>query len=562
MNQPTPAIVSQSAVRRLPRWLLVGFCAVYVMAGFVGREPWKSQDIIALGYMSELAKGATAWFHPTLVGVPPEFDALLPYWMGAWAIRLAPDFIAPDFAARLPYIALLVATLLATWYSVYHLARTPRAQPVAFAFGGEADPTDYARAIADGGVLALIACLGLAQLSHETTPSLAQLGFTAMTFYGIAALPYRKTLPALSLASGLLGLALSGAPTMAVMFAAGGVVVALLAHPEDAQLRGTKWRWAALIMLIAMVVVAVASSLDAWRWRVVADAATLARDWPGTVRLLVWFTWPAWPLAVWTVWRWRRQLTSRHVLLPLWFAGVAIATTVLTPTSDRSLLLALPALAALAAFALPTFKRAASALIDWFALLFFTGVAIVIWGVWTSLQIGIPHKPAVNVARIAPDFVPTFSPLPFLLALAGTVAWFWLVRWRTGRHREAIWKSLVLPAGGFGLAWLLLMTLWLPALDYGRSYVPMVGAVTRLIDRPGCVQAMGLTRSQLAAFRFHANLDLRPAEVASPCAWLLMPQELQTALPIAMDRRQWQVIGLVRRPADKKENLLVLRRGG
>ena len=60
-----------------------------------------------------------------------------------------------------------------------------------FAFGGEAAPTDYARAMADGGLLALIACLGLAQLSHETTPALAQLGFTALAFYGIAALPYR-----------------------------------------------------------------------------------------------------------------------------------------------------------------------------------------------------------------------------------------------------------------------------------------------------------------------------------------------------------------------------------
>ncbi|MFZ9180222.1 MAG: hypothetical protein ACO21V_13530, partial [Limnohabitans sp.] len=48
---------------------------------------------------------------------------------------------------------------------------------------------------------------------------------------------------------------------------------------------------------------------------------------------------------------------------------------------------------------------------------------------------------------------------------------FWLVHWRAGRHRAALWKSLVLPAGGAALCWLLLMTLWLPALDYARSYV-------------------------------------------------------------------------------------------
>ena len=86
-----------------------------------------------------------------------------------------------------PSCLLLALTLVATWYGVYYLARSPQAQPVAFAFGGEASPTDYARAMADGGLLALIASLGLAQLSHETTPALAQLGFTALTFYAMAA---------------------------------------------------------------------------------------------------------------------------------------------------------------------------------------------------------------------------------------------------------------------------------------------------------------------------------------------------------------------------------------
>ncbi|MFI4927940.1 MAG: hypothetical protein ACHP7E_09675, partial [Burkholderiales bacterium] len=209
MNQPTPAIVAQSAVRRLPRLALLLFCAAYVLTGFIGRDPWKNADIMAFGYMMELARGHADWLHPQLLGLPPEFEALLPYWLGAWAIQLAPSWLSADVAARLPFIALLVLSLLATWYGVYYLARTPAAQPVPFAFGGEARPTDYARAMADGGLLALIACLGLMQLSHETTPALAQLGFTALTFYGFAALPYRIVVPVLSLATGLIGLGLS-----------------------------------------------------------------------------------------------------------------------------------------------------------------------------------------------------------------------------------------------------------------------------------------------------------------------------------------------------------------
>jgi hypothetical protein len=121
----------------------------------------------------------------------PEVPALLPYWLGAWAITLSPDGLSADLAARIPFMLLLALALIATWYGTYYLARSPLAQPVAFAFGGEAEPTDYARALADAGLLAMMACLGLAQLAHETTPALAQLCFTALLFYAAAALPYR-----------------------------------------------------------------------------------------------------------------------------------------------------------------------------------------------------------------------------------------------------------------------------------------------------------------------------------------------------------------------------------
>ena len=56
--------------------------------------------------------------------------------------------------------------LVLVWYATFHLARTEAAQPIPFAFGGEADPVDYARALADGALLAIIATLGLLQLGH------------------------------------------------------------------------------------------------------------------------------------------------------------------------------------------------------------------------------------------------------------------------------------------------------------------------------------------------------------------------------------------------------------
>ncbi len=220
MNQPTPAIVAQHAVRRLPRLALFLLCLAYIVPGFVGRQPWKSADMTSFGYMANIASGLTGWLTPEVAGQGPAHDALLPYWLGALFIQGLP-WLDPALASRLPFVLLLALTLTATWYGVYHLARSPQAQPVAFAFGGEAHPADYARAMADGGLLALIACLGLAQLSHETTPALAQLASVALVFYSVAALPVRQARPVVGLHLGLAGLALSGAPTLAALLGTG-----------------------------------------------------------------------------------------------------------------------------------------------------------------------------------------------------------------------------------------------------------------------------------------------------------------------------------------------------
>ena len=565
MNQPTPAIVAQAGVKRLPRLALLLFCLAYVLPGFLGRAPWKRDDISTFGYMAELARGAAHWWQPTLAGMVPEVDALLPYWLGAWAIQLAPAWLTPELAARLPFVLLLVLALVATWYGTYYLARSPMAQPVAFAFGGEAQPTDYARAIADGGLLAFIACLGLAQLAHETTPALTQLCFTALLFYATAALPYRPLAPGFSAGVALLGLTLSGAPSLALALGLGCAILYLLAPPSGHLNAQHKKIRAAGLVLLTLASAALATALNLWRWRIELPRADAAQ-WQALGQLFLWFTWPAWPLALWTLWRWRRQLlrahfTGLHLWLPVWFVAVASAATLTTAAADRSLLLALPALAALAAFALPTLSRSVGALIDWFTLIFFTGCALVIWVVWISMQTGYPAQPAANVARLVPGFAHSFSLAPFLMAVAASMVWTWLVKWRVGRHQAAIWKSVVLPAGGAALSWLLLMTLWLPLLDFARSYTPMVQLVTAAMPpSPGCVASLGLNRGQITAFRFHGRLELQALAANSTCQWLIADIDTARQHPEIIPDTMWQLRRSMGHPAERKDSLWLYQR--
>jgi len=559
VNPPTPAIVTQGAVRALPRWALLLLCAAYVAAGFFGRDPWRNADMEAFGFMRALAQGHTDWLAPQLVGMAPDTDGLLPLWLGAWAIELLGTWLPAEYAARLPFVALLALTLAATWRGIYFLARGPAAQPVAFAFGGEAQPRDYARALADAGLLALLACLGLAQYSHETTSYLAQLACGALLFYAGCALPWRMAWPLLAAACGLAGLALAGAPSLAVLM---GLGCAALAWATAGQHR-LRAPAAAALLALTLAAALLAWALDLWRWRIVALQD--AKEWHSLLRLFVWFCWPAWPLALWTLWRWRHQIASRtpqrHLLLPLWFALLAVAATLSTRPADRALLLGLPALAALAAFALPTLRRGIAALIDWFTLLFFSVSAIAIWVVWLAVQTGVPAKPAANVAKLAPGFMPSFSALAFAAALLATLAWCALVAWRAKRNRQVIWKSLVLPAGGAALSWLLLMTLWLPMLDYGRSFAPqMAGVRAALAGARGCVAGYGLSPAQAAAVLYYTGSDLRPIADLAQCDWLVTDINAHPGVGRWLAPGQWQQAASVMRPTERDDRLLVLRR--
>ncbi|MFN3295348.1 hypothetical protein [Caldimonas sp.] len=546
MNQPTPAIVTQRAARRLPRLALLLLCAAYVLPGHFGRDPWRNADVTAYGYMHALAQGGD-WWHPTIAGLPSD-GGLLPYWLGALFIQALGGWIGPELAARVPFALLLATTLALTWYSCYHLARTEAAQPVAFAFGGEAHPVDYARAVADGAVLALLASLGLLQLGHEITPELVQLAGAGLCLYAVSASTYRGWQPRLAMLAALPLMAGSGAPSLALALAAAAGLVCWWSHYEATR------AFAPWVLASALLAGLLATAFGTWGWRV--------QEWPSVAqvsRLLVWFTWPAWLLAGWTLWRWRHHLRHRHIAWPASMAALAVTACVAMNGSDRALLLGLPALAVLSAFALPTLRRPVASAIDWFSVCFFTAGALFVWVMYIAMHTGIPAKPAANIAKLAPGFEPSFSVTALSLGIVATLAWAWLVRWRTGRHREALWRSLVLPAGGVALIWLLMLTLWLPLLNYARSDRPLVERLQRHLPANACVLTSGLPRHQLAALEALGGLRVQAGMEGDPqvCRHLLLIGPRRSPPPAPPG---WTLVTAERRPTDRHEQTYLYRR--
>lgn len=561
MNQPSPAIVFQRQVKRLPRIILFLICGAYIIPGLIGRDPWRNSDLISFGYMNAIAQGNTSWLNPELLGHEPS-GGLLPYWMGAFFIKALPFLDAP-LAARIPFALLLIIIFAFTWFACYYLARTEPAQPITFAFGGEAKPNDYARAIADGALLALIASIGLLQVAHETTPELMQMGGITFFFFCLAAAPFKGWTIRISATLSLPIIALCGAPIIAFALGTIGAVMCINSQYEQARKVAPYYILGVLLTLILSITLL--TSISNHSSTIAITIHTPGRLVLNFLKDIIWFTWPTWPFMLWSLWSWRYLWRRRHISAPLTIIITAITGYFITNGNKDYLLYLLPPLAVLAAFAMPTFKRSISALIDWFALMLYTALMIAGWFYWFAMMTGFPATPSTKLLRLIPGFEPSFSLPLFLIGAAATVAWLVMVRWRTGKHQPAIWKGMVLSAGGVTICWMLLMSLGLNAIDYARSLKPWTEKIEEVItsnnNTPTCIATKNLTEMQIASWSWEPGIPLKTEDADCPYLIVNAPAT-DTFIPL-VDTQRWILDNdnIIFRPSDRfyHDRILIYR---
>ncbi|MGN6650668.1 ArnT family glycosyltransferase [Trinickia sp.] len=553
--------LTASATRALPRWLLLTLCIVYAAFGLFGRDPWKNEDAAGFGVMWTMAGGnAHDWLLPDLVGKFITEDGPLGYWLGAISIRaLAPWVDAAD-ASRLATGLLFCAACAFIWYAAYLLGRRTEVQPFKYAFGGEPEPRDYGRTLADGALLILVACFGLAERGHETTPQLSQFMGVAMLVYALVRSADKPLQGALYWALALAVLALSANPLLVIALLVSTLVMGIFV-PE---LRSV---WLPLVGLPLAVALSLAWPLivlhlypDDAHWFVEQwingsidrFSAPRGHVWLYALKNLPLFTWPAWPLALWAWVSWGGLRRKPHIAIPVSVALPLVFLAVLqSHQSNRLYMLLLPPLATLAAFALPTLKRGAINAIDWFAVLSFTILGIFVWLVWLAAQTGFPHPLARNLARLVPGFVPQFSMLSFICAVAATLSWLMLVRWRIARHPKVLWRSVILSSAGTTLMWVLLMTLWLPMVNYSRTYRDVALQIAEhLPDDYTCISPVRLGDAQLASFAYFADMQF---SFSQDCDVLLRQDAADFIAPSPMLNYAWKLVWEGRRAADRDE---------
>ena len=528
-HRPSPARVSEAAAAELPRWMFFGLLAIYIIPGLFARDPWSLEDASAFGVMWTMAHGgAVEWWLPSVVGEPLPEEGPLPFWIGALMIRLFGVVFGDIIAARLVTVLWFLVATTSLWYATYRLARRPEAQPVAFAFGGQANPRDYGRMLADIAVLLMLATIGIVLRMHETVAETAVVAWVSVLLLALAVSledPWKGTLgAAVALAAIALtrGLLPAGAMTIAALvfvlsFGRQRALRALLVVAISALLFAL---WPIGANMATPQAILYFDAWWAWNTRQLAGPNVTSVLW--LVRNVGWYTWPVWPFALWTLYSWRSFWRRPHVLLPLVVVLAALAALLIGPEpSDRELIAAVPALVVLGTFSVSTLRRAADNAIDWFSLALFSLALIAIWLYFGAWNFGVPPKMAQSVARLVPGLEPSAPVVATLIAAAATAAWIFLARWRVRVRPPMLWRGPFLAAGGLAAVWVVVVSIYGAPFEYSRSYASTAAALAEQVKRVGgdsCVQGHHLPVGVRAMLAYHGGLRFGPQFAAPiPC---------------------------------------------
>jgi len=565
-----PVRLPAAAVLALPRWALFALGLLYILPGLIGREPWKNDDAASFGIMWTMAHGSWQdWLWPNIAGLSQPEEGPLAFWFGALCIKLFGWFSNDVFASHLSTMAAFLAGALSLWYTTYALGRRPEAQPLRLAFGGQPEPNDFGRTLADAALLIYLGCLGLLTHSHESTSESLQVALLAFTLYRSVRYmekPSLRNATLIGLALGLMTLT-RGWVTPAFLLAALFICTRFLAMPAARVLREL-----ALTLLVAVTVTLPwllpafllrpygQDVLGAWgSWNIAQLALPNLKALSTFLKDGVWFFWPAWPFALWAVYAWRRQSNLLHIVVPMTFVAIATVLLLLHPAPEHAqLLMLLPPLAIMAAFGLLTVQRGAINAIDWFSVMVLTLGAAVLWIFWYAQLTGWPAKPAHNVLKLIPGFTPEFRPLAFVVALAATIGWFLLVHWRVSRRPSVLWRAVVLSSGGLILIWILLMTLFLPNINYSKSYAAVAHQIAIAVPPDAHCITSNVGPAQRASFAYYGKLRFDGVN-GGECDLLLLQDSIRGNGALPLPGPQWTLLWEGRRASDRNERFRLFR---
>lgn len=519
----------------LARYGALLLCALWLLAGTLGHDPWRADDVLHLDVAFGMAGGD--WLVPRIAGDPWLVSPPLYHWLAALCGNLLGWLLPWHDAARLASV-LFGAAFLAV---LSRMARQLLGASAALA-----------------APLLAIGTLGLLVPMHEAQPGVAALTSFIVSLWGLSIWRQQALRGGVIFGAGLgFGFLGAGIDSFTLQLTT-GLLLAL--HPA--------WRRpGCLLAWLAATALALALTLP-WPWLLWQQAPGLFDIWwnaeieslnvrGGLTRnhfeLLAWASWPVLPLALWSLWLERRRLFAPHTALLLAAAATALFGFFADVARPTALLPALVPLILLAAAGAGRLRRGAANAFDWFGMMTFTLIAALIWLGGIAMLTGEPARVAKNFSKPAPGFIADTSTLAILLAIAVSVGWIAVML----RTPPSPWRAAARWSLGLTTIWVLLVALWMPWIDHGKSYRSVSAEFRQALGpHPGCIARRSLGLAQRASLDYFNGIRSVGAARAGNCRYLIV----QAAPDSERKLPEWTLLRETSRPGDKSERLRLYRR--
>ena len=520
--------------------LLLVLCAIWLCAGLFGHAPWKPFESHTISIIKTILDTGNL-IAPTSASDHDIANPPLYYLSAAASAKVFGTILPVHDAARLASGLWMIISLLVIGMTGRELWGKGFGRQTTFVFIGS---------------------LGLVLSAHTLMPAVSSLAGVATAFYALALAkrrPYRASV-LLGLGIGV-GFLSTGLQPLVI------IVLTCLALP----CLFSAWRNTSYAKVLALSALFASPFLLAWPllcqhfYPDILDhwwLASLRQFRHGRhlyfLRTLLWYAWPALPLAVWGGWRYRQQLfiKPKFQLIITFFA----MAWVVIGFGYKNEVFALPLLVPLTIMAggsIESLKRGTASALNWFGLILFGLICGLVWLGWLAMLTGSPAKLKERLVFLSGLTQLNFSLIAFTLALVVSLIWLLAILRSQHSNRSGATNWAI----GTTAVWTLLMTLWLPMIDSARSYQAIFTDLKQALpSKYACITSNHLGKAQRDLLHYYVNVKAQAVEtdgILNCDLYLLQDEKNREKVEPGKD---WKLIWSGKRAAERRESFRLFQR--
>lgn len=512
--------------------LLIILCCIWICLGLIGHQPWKPNESTSISIIKSMLAGEHL-LTPLAIGDSVIKNPPLYYLSAATFSKALSPLLNTHDAARIASGFWMALTLL---------------------LSGMIGRELWGEGMGRQTTFIMLSSIGLIAVAHLLMPEVSALTGSAMAFYGLALARRRPFRASVLLGTGI-----------GISFMSTGLITAAISLFTAILLPMLfkAWRSKSYAIVLGLAAITLAPWVFIWpvlMWHMSPNH--LSAWWDNqiqfsqfnhlyTIRTLSWFAWPALPIAGWGVWRFRSSLLAKpkFQLIVTFFIMAFLTIGLKSKNADVAILTLLIPLVAMAGGAAETLKRGAAGALNWFGLVLFGLMGILIWLGWIAIMTGYPAKLSARMHILSGLTEAHINYPALVIALFATLVWGITINAkRSNRAAVTDW------AVGITMAWSLLMALWLPMIDSAKSYQSvMLSFKEALPKKHGCINSTGFGQAQQALLDYYTELRVIPLKntIQPSCDLYLVQEDKHHGHINPGDG--WKVIWQGNRPADRHE---------